>query len=143
MSNWTHKDCKGHTGAMMSLGGGAVISSSQKQKMNTKSSTELELVELDDALTTILWTLYFIEAQEYSIKQNIIFEDNLSMINLAVNGHSCYPREPSTLRLDTASLRTRLKKVKLRFNIVPLRRCGVMYLTNPSKEHRLERIGLC
>jgi hypothetical protein len=37
-------------------------------------------------LTTILWTLYFIEAQGYSIEQNIIFEDNLSTINLAVNG---------------------------------------------------------
>ena len=70
----------------MSLGGGAVISSSEKQKINTKSSTESELVAIDDSLTTILWTLYFIEAQGYSIEQNIIFEDNLSKINLAVNG---------------------------------------------------------
>ena len=77
-SDRTHEDCKGHTGVMMSLGGGAVISSSRKQKINTKSSTESELVALDDALTTILWILYFIEAQGYSIEQNIIFEDNLS-----------------------------------------------------------------
>ena len=53
-SDRTHEDCKGHTGAMMSLGGGAVLSSSRKQKINTKSSTESELVALDDALTTIL-----------------------------------------------------------------------------------------
>ena len=83
-SDRTHEDCKGHTDAMMSLGGGAVISSLQKQKINTKSSTELKLVALDDVLTTILWTLYFIEAQGYSIKQNIIFKDNLSIINLAL-----------------------------------------------------------
>ena len=44
------------------------------------------MVAIDDALTTIFWTLYSIEAQGYSIKQNIIFEDNLSTINLAVNG---------------------------------------------------------
>ena len=62
-SDRTHEDCKGHPGAMMSLGGGAVISSSRKQKINTKSLTESELVALDDALTTILWTLYLIEAQ--------------------------------------------------------------------------------
>ena len=53
-SNWTHDDLKGHTGAMLSLGGVAVSSSSRKQKINTKSLTESELVALDNALTTIL-----------------------------------------------------------------------------------------
>ena len=84
-SNRTHEDYKGHTGAMMSLGGRAVISSSWKQKITTKSSSESELAALDDALTTILWTLYFIEAQGCSIEQNIIFEDTLFTINLAMN----------------------------------------------------------
>ena len=41
--------------------------------------TESELVVLDDALTTILWTLYFIEAQGYSIEQDIIFVVNISI----------------------------------------------------------------
>ena len=68
-SDRTHDDYKGNKGAMMSLGGGAVISSSRKQKINTKSSTESELVALEDALTTILWTLYFIEAQGYSVEK--------------------------------------------------------------------------
>ena len=36
----THPDCKGHTGAMMSLGKEAVSAMSKKQKINTKSSTE-------------------------------------------------------------------------------------------------------
>ena len=61
-SDWTHDNLNGHIGVMMSLGGGAVISSSRKQKINTKSLTESELVALDNTLTTILWTLYFIEA---------------------------------------------------------------------------------
>ena len=91
-SDWTHDNLKGHTGAMMVLCGRAVISSSQKQKINTKSSTESELVVLD--LTTILWTLYFIEAQGYSIEPNIIFEDNMSTINLANNGNPRFNRTP-------------------------------------------------
>ena len=85
-SDQKHADIKGHTRAMLSLDDGDAISSSQKQKINTKSSTESELVALDNVLTTILWTLYFIEAQGYSIEQNIIFEDNMSTINLANNG---------------------------------------------------------
>jgi hypothetical protein len=49
-SHATHKDCRGHTGAMLSLGKGAVISISYKHKINTKSSTEGELVGVNDVL---------------------------------------------------------------------------------------------
>ena len=85
-SDRTHEDCKGHTGLMMSLGKGAAISGSRKIKINTKSSTESELVALDDVLPTILWTLYFVEAQGYTIEQNLVFQDNLSTMRLATNG---------------------------------------------------------
>ena len=81
-----HEDCRGQTGAMMSLGDGAAISSSRKQKLNVRSSCEGELVGIDDALPTILWTRYFIEGQGYSIEQNILYQDNKSTILLANNG---------------------------------------------------------
>ncbi len=65
-SHTVHKDCQGHTGAMMSLGKGAAISFSKKQKINNKSSTESELVDADQAFSSILHTQYFIKAQGYS-----------------------------------------------------------------------------
>ena len=40
----------GHTGSVMTLGEGAVMSFSRKQKLNAKSSTEAELVAADEAL---------------------------------------------------------------------------------------------
>jgi len=39
-----HNDCRGHTGAGMSFGQGMAMSYSWKHKINTKSSTEAELV---------------------------------------------------------------------------------------------------
>ena len=75
-SDRTHMDMKGHSGYGMSFGKGAVLSYSQKQKINTKSSTESELVGMDDALTRVIWGLYFVEAQGYTIDQNIAFQDN-------------------------------------------------------------------
>ena len=85
-SDRCHQDCRGHSGFMMNFSGGAIISKSSKHKINTKSSTESELVTLDAALPTIFWTLYFAEAQGYTIEQNIVFQDNLSTMQLAVNG---------------------------------------------------------
>ena len=37
-----HWDCKGHTGAMMSMEKGAAVNISRKHKLNTGSSTEAE-----------------------------------------------------------------------------------------------------
>ena len=39
-----HYDLKSHTGAVVSLGRGSVMSLSGKQKLNTNSTTESELV---------------------------------------------------------------------------------------------------
>ena len=81
-----HDNCKGHTRAMLSLGKGAAISFSRKHKINTKSSTESKLVGADQALPSILYTQNFIEAQGYSVEQNILFQDNQSTMRLEVNG---------------------------------------------------------
>ena len=71
-----HNDCKGHTGAMLTLGSGAIASKSQKQKNNGKSSTEAELIAVDEALPQILWTRYFMEGQGSNIAENTSCQDN-------------------------------------------------------------------
>ena len=45
-----HDDMKSHTGGATSLGCGAIMCKSTKQKLNTKSSTEAEVVGLSDYL---------------------------------------------------------------------------------------------
>jgi len=49
-----HPDMRSHIGIVMSLVKGATYSTSCKQKLNTKSSTEAELVAIDDAMEQIL-----------------------------------------------------------------------------------------
>ena len=58
-----HPDMRSQTGGTMSLGKGAIISTSIKQKMNTKSSTETELIAADNLMPHILWTNYFLNWQ--------------------------------------------------------------------------------
>jgi hypothetical protein len=62
-----HKDYRGHTGATMSLERGSVIGISKKQKINTISSTEAELVGDDDVAPQMIWTRYCMEEQGLKI----------------------------------------------------------------------------
>jgi hypothetical protein len=81
-----HWDSRGHTGAMMSMGKGAIVNIARKHKMNVASSTESELVSIADVLGMILWCKYFMEAQGYTIESNLLYQDNKSTILLAKNG---------------------------------------------------------
>ena len=45
-----HWDSKGHTGAMMSMGKGAIVNVSRRQNLNVGSSTKSELVSIADVL---------------------------------------------------------------------------------------------
>jgi hypothetical protein len=47
-SHQTHDDCKGHTGSILTFGRGTTTSSSTKQKLPSKISTESELIGLYD-----------------------------------------------------------------------------------------------
>lgn len=81
-----HGDMRSHTGTCMSLGRGSTQSVSTKQKVNTRSSTEAELVSVDDVISKVLWTKRFLEAQGYPVKQNVILRDNQSSMKLERNG---------------------------------------------------------
>jgi hypothetical protein len=73
-----HPNMRGHTGRAATLGRGFPIVSSTKQKLNTRSSTEAELVGIDDLMLAILWTWYFLKAQGYQVEDNILYRDNRS-----------------------------------------------------------------
>jgi hypothetical protein len=77
-----HPNFGGHSGGGLSMGRGFPIVSSTKQKLNTRSSTESEIVGADDFMAAICWTRYFMEAQGYMINNNILLQDNKSSILL-------------------------------------------------------------
>ena len=71
-----HEDHRVHTGGTISLGKGHPYSTSSKQKLNTRSSTESKLVGIDDLMPMLLWTPLFMEAHGYDMKDNILYQDN-------------------------------------------------------------------
>ena len=81
-----HPDFKSHSGFTMSMARGAMVTGSLKQKLNTRSSTEAELVGVDDFITKTLWTKLFLEEQGHEINKNVLCQDNKSAILLETNG---------------------------------------------------------
>jgi hypothetical protein len=77
---------KGHTDGGLSLGTGFPFATSTKQKLNTRSSTESELVAVDSCMPAICWTCYFLESQGYGVFENIFYQDNHSAILQEKNG---------------------------------------------------------
>ena len=96
-----HPNMRGHTGVVMTMGKGAFISMSCKQKCHAHSSTEAELIGIDNAMSRIIWTMKFLEAQDFKVNDCVVYQDNKSEISLEKNG-----------RL-TAGKRTRHLDIKL------------------------------
>jgi hypothetical protein len=51
-----------------------------KQKLNTQSSMESEIVGADDFMLVICWTQYLMEDQGYQVQDNVLFQHNKSAI---------------------------------------------------------------
>ncbi len=73
-----HWDCKGLGGVMFTMRKGATSSYLRKVKLNTRSSTETELVAADMHMPEMLWTLYFIQHQGYGEECVGLYQDNIS-----------------------------------------------------------------
>jgi hypothetical protein len=83
-----HADGKSHSALVSTLGRGPISTSSSKQKIVTKSSTEAELVAESDFASPVLAHQAFLEAQGEPHGPAIIFQDNQSTMALLANGIS-------------------------------------------------------
>jgi len=80
-----HLDMRSHSRIYMMLGKVTAYSTSSMQKLNTKSSTEAELLANDNSMTQVLWTRHFIATQGEHVPTMTIYQDNKSTILLAEN----------------------------------------------------------
>ena len=87
-----HPDFRSHTGGVLTMGHGAIISMSRKQKLNTRNTCEAELVGADDMSVLILWTKLFLEELGYTVERNILKQDNKAAILLETNGRKSVGR---------------------------------------------------
>ena len=80
-----HPDMKIKTGDAISLGNGSAYSTSRRQKISSRSSIESKLVNVNDVMTLIVCTRYFLDAHVYDVTKNIVHKDSKNKILLQKN----------------------------------------------------------
>jgi hypothetical protein len=114
-----HPYTRSHTGGAVSLGRGVIYGTSKRQKLNTKSSTEAELVGVDDVMPQVLWTLYLLEAQGYKIDDNILYQDNKSSILLEINRRGSSGKRTRHIAVRYFFIADRVKSKEIRIEYCP------------------------
>jgi hypothetical protein len=102
-----------------------------KQKLNTRSSTEAELVGADDGATMILWTKLFMEAQGYDITRNILYQDNKSTILLETNGKKSSSKRTRALNIRYFFLADQVAKENLEIEYKSTTKMWGIYMSKP------------
>ena len=123
-------DMKGHTGGTMSLGQGSVIDLSRKQRTNTRSSTEAELVGVDDCIGRMEWVSNFLGAQGYSTS-TILNQDNMSTQKLIVNGKRSSTQRTRHLNIKFFYVTDQVKKGWLKIQHCPTKEMVADIFTKP------------
>ena len=135
-----HHDMKSHTGSVMSLGTGAVYSASKKQKLNTKSSTEAELVGIDDVLPQALWTKYFLAAQGYDTDA-IMAQENQSTIRLSDNGKVSSGRGTRHINIRYFFITDKIARKEIAVLYCPTKEMVADFFTKPLQGELFYKFG--
>ena len=84
----THANRKSHPGTVLKLGRAFIFGYSMKQRINTKSSCEAELVGVSDGVNPAIEIMNFMINQGYEAKPVTLMHDNKSTIKIIESGKS-------------------------------------------------------
>ena len=124
-------DYKSQFGAMMTMGTGAMLGKSTKQKGNSKSSTQAELMAAGDASSQIIWTKNFMEAQGYTTSTAILYQDNKSAILLEKSGRMSCGKNTKHINIRYFFITDYIKKGYINVEYCPTRKMVADFFTKP------------
>ena len=111
----------------------------RKQKLNSRSSTEAELIGVDDAITQVLWTKLFMEAQGYPIEKNILYQDNQSAILLETNGRSSAGKRSRAINIRYYFVTDQVELGNVQVEYMPTDDMWGDYMTKPLQGEKFRK----
>ena len=115
----------------MSFGRGVFHTRSTKQRINTRSSTESELVGMYEYMPYNIWVQNFMEAQGYKLKSNIIYQDNQSAIKMETNGRASCSDRSRHINIRYFFVKDYVRRNEIQIQYCPTDKMLADYFTKP------------
>ena len=131
---------KSHTGGATAFGQGIIIPKSTKQKLNTRSLTEDEIVGASDYLPDAIWLLRFLKYQGYKIDKSRFFQDNESAIKIQQNGKKSGSRRTRHLDIRYFFLKDRFEQENIKVRYCKTEEMLGDFFTKPLQGARFHRM---
>ena len=141
VSYGVHTDGKSHTGGCISFGLGVVATKCQKQKLNVKSSTEGEIVEVSDYLSSMIWSRMFVEAQGYPMVDNVLYQDNQSAMKIIKHGRRSSGQKTSHMNIRYLWFKDRLTSERIKVVYCPTGNMLTDFFTKPLQGNLFRNSG--
>lgn len=110
-----------------------VYAASVKQRLNTTSTTDSELVGVSNAMPRMIWTRYFMEAYGYNVQDVYIYRDNQSTILLETNGMKSVGKISRHIRIKYFFITKRVKEKEMKVIYYPTKEMVAAFFTKPLK----------
>jgi hypothetical protein len=140
VSYGVHDDCRSHTGGAISFGWGVLLTKCQKQKLNTKSSTEAEIVGVSDYLPNMIWARMFLGEQGFILKENILYQDNQSAIKIEKNGKRSSGQKTKHMDNRYFFIKDRLNTENIRVEYCPTGQMIADFFTKPLQGNLFRKL---
>ena len=110
---------------------GSIISIPKKKKLNTKISTEEELIWGNNVMPHMIWKRNFLEAQGYGIDENILYQDKMSAMVLEKNRNKSSTQNTKHINVRYHFIKDRLETRELVIKHCPTEEMLGENLTKP------------
>ena len=126
-----HVDKRSYMGGCISFGTGLAHMKTKKQSLNSKSSTEAEVIGASDYLPWVIWIARFMEYQGYVINSKIFYQDNQSAMKLERNGRKSCGQKSRHIDIRYFFIKDVLRRENVDLQHCPTERMIADFYTKP------------
>jgi histone deacetylase 1/2 len=134
-----HHDMKSQTGVTITLGDGVTYAKSTTQQLNSKSSTEAELIALTEASGHVIWVRDYLIGQGYPIGPATIYQDNMSTMALVKKGYST-STNTRHINIRYFFIKDRVDSEELKIEYLPTEDMIADFFTKPLQGDLFKRL---
>ena len=113
------------------MGRGIVQGKASKQNLNTKISTETELVGASDYIPWTVWAKWFLGEQGYTLERNIFYQDNMSAMGMESNSRKSCGEKSRHISIRYFFIKDVLKRENIELVHCPTERMIADFYTKP------------